>query len=81
MKHVFNPYNSHIFFKLIDQLPVQLVWAKQVSNNSQMWTEGFFRGGKVRLYHIYFERISNICLGHPSLFLKLRPPCSCLKPT
>lgn len=24
MKRVFNPYNSHIFFKLIDQLPVQL---------------------------------------------------------
>lgn len=37
-------------FKLTNQLPVQLFWAKRISVISQMVTEGFFRGSKVRLY-------------------------------
>lgn len=35
------------FFKLIKQLPVQLVWANRIPNISQMFTKGLFRKGKV----------------------------------
>lgn len=49
MKYDFNTHKNYIFLK-IDLLPVQLVWAKRIFNMSQIFTKGFFRGSKVRLY-------------------------------
>lgn len=79
MKHVFNPSNNHIFFKLINKLLIQLVWriSQYVIDVYQRFIP---RRQSKALYHIHFLKTPNFPFGHLSLFLKLQSFLQLSKP-